>query len=319
MARISSFLAVLILLIGCKTETEINSEIRNIELNFKVNRFEQKFYTASEIDLPSIKKEYPFMFPKSENDTVWIQKMTNKDEQFLFQESERVFGDFNDTEKELKLLFQHIKHRYSTFKIPKIITHISDIDYQYPVIYADSLLFIGLDMYLGKDNEVYNDFPKYLSQNYTKEHLIVDVSNEINYRFYPQLKSRTFLDKMINQGKYLYLSDLNLPEVSDYLKIGYTKNKLEWAEQNEVDVWKYFIENELLFSNDTKLNSRFIDVAPFSKFYQQSDNDSPGRIGVWIGWQIVRSYMKNNDVTLQQFMSTTPEDIFKKSKYKPRK
>ena len=35
----------------------------------------------------------------------------------------------------------------------------------------------------------------------------------------------------------------------------------------------------------------FFDASPFSKFYLEIDNQSPGRIGRWIGWQIVRSYM----------------------------
>ena len=75
-----------------------------------------------------------------------------------------------------------------------------------------------------------------------------------------------------------------------------------WAATNESQVWKYFIENKLLFSTDTKLNKRFLDVAPFSKFYRSEDNLSPGRIGAWIGWQIVRSYMKHNDVSLQKLV-----------------
>lgn len=319
MSRIIVFLMVLIVLISCKQDQKVNAEIVKINIDFKVDRFEQKFYTASELDLVSLKEEFPFLFPQSVKDTVWIQKMNNEQEQFLFDESEKVFDNFDVTKDELKSLFQHVKYQHPKFKEPNVITHISNLDYQYPVIYADSLLFISLDMYLGKDNDVYNDFPKYLSQNFIKERLIIDVSDEINDRLNLKLKSRTFLDKMINEGKYLYILDLNLSNTSDFLKIGYTKEKLDWAAQNEVDIWKYFIENELLFSNDTKLNSRFIDIAPFSKFYQQSDNDSPGRIGVWIGWRIVRSYMRNNDVTLQQLMVTQPENIFRKSKYKPRK
>jgi uncharacterized protein YjaZ len=59
--------------------------------------------------------------------------------------------------------------------------------------------------------------------------------------------------------------------------------------------------------------------APFSKFYIDIDKESPGRIGVWLGWQIVRSYMNNNEVTLQQLLQTNAEEIFNKSKYKPKK
>jgi uncharacterized protein YjaZ len=80
----------------------------------------------------------------------------------------------------------------------------------------------------------------------------------------------------------------------------------------------YFIEKKLLFSTDTKLNKRFLENAPFSKFYLHQDRQSPGRIGVWIGWQIVKSFMQNNDVSLQKLLTTDSEDIFNKSRYKPK-
>ena len=117
----------------------------------------------------------------------------------------------------------------------------------------------------------------------------------------------------------MYLLDLYLPAISDKLKIGYLEPKLDWAVANEEDIWKYFIERKLLFSTDTKLNKRFLDNAPFSKFYLENDNQSPGRIGIWLGWQIVRSYMQNNDVSLQQLLKINDLDLYKKSKYKPRK
>ena len=106
---------------------------------------------------------------------------------------------------------------------------------------------------------------------------------------------------------------------SDVLKIGYTDQKYDWAVTNEEQVWKYFIENNLLFSTDTKLNKRFLEDAPFSKFYLSEDKNSPGRIGQRIGLQIVRSFMDNNDVSLSDLLIKNEEEIFKNSKYKPRK
>ena len=79
------------------------------------------------------------------------------------------------------------------------------------------------------------------------------------------------------------------------------------------------MENNLLYSTDSKLPNRFINVAPFSKFYLEIDNDTPGRVGTWVGWQIVRSFMENNDVTLQQVLQMDPMELFQKSKYKPKK
>lgn len=119
--------------------------------------------------------------------------------------------------------------------------------------------------------------------------------------------------------QYLYLLDCFLPKASDNLKMGCTQEKIDWAIRNELSIWQYFIENELLYSNDASLNTRFIDFGPFSKFYLEADQDSPGSIGVWIGLEIVRSFMENNDVTLQQLMAMDTEAIYKKSKYKPRK
>ena len=84
-------------------------------------------------------------------------------------------------------------------------------------------------------------------------------------------------------------------------------------------MWRYFLENELLYSKDSKLGNRFINPAPFSKFYLEIDNESPGRVGTWLGWQIVRSYMNNNDVPLEKMLKMNAKELFEKSKYKPKK
>jgi gliding motility-associated lipoprotein GldB len=318
MARIFQFLLILALISSCGKEQTKAVDVSDVEVDFKVDRFEQKFYNTTNKDFDKFKNEYSFML-SNQHDSVWLNKMKSEDEQYLFKESQQIFTDFSEIKNQLTSLFKHIKHYNPKFEAPNVITHISDLDFEYPVIYSDSLLFISLDMYLGKDNIVYKSFPGYLSENYKKERIVVDVAKDIINQSYRKSRDRTFLYRMINEGKFLFLLDSYLPSVSDDLKMGYSREKLSFTEQNEIDIWKYFIENELLYSNDTDLNKRFIDSAPFSKFYLESDQETPGRIGVWIGWQIVRSYMKNNDVTLQQLLAEKPEEIYKKSKYKPRR
>jgi uncharacterized protein YjaZ len=110
-----------------------------------------------------------------------------------------------------------------------------------------------------------------------------------------------------------------LPNVKDDLKMGYTPQQLELAQVNEFLIWQYFMENKLLYSYDVDLLHRFVFEAPFSKFYLESDQESPGRIGVYMGWQIVESYLKNNEVSLNEMIKTDSEIIFEKSKFKPRK
>ena len=199
-----------------------------------------------------------------------------------------------------------------------MVTILSNIDYESRVIYADSLLLISLDVYLGKNHPFYGDYPAYIKENNTKEHIIVDVANAIIEKQLYSNTNRNFISKIF-EGKKMYLLDAYLPEVSERQKIGYSEDKLNWAKANEEEVWMYFIDRKILFSTDTKLNQRFIEIAPFSKFYMNQDDLSPGRIGVWMGWQIVNSFMKHNDVSLQELLKMEEEEIFKKSKYKPKK
>ena len=130
---------------------------------------------------------------------------------------------------------------------------------------------------------------------------------------------KTLLSQMVYAGKELYLKDVLLPEHTDADKIGYTPEQIKWCQENEGYMWRYFIEEKLLYNADSKLPNRFINVAPFSKFYLEIDNESPGRVGTWVGWQIVRSFMKNNEVSLPQLLQMDATEIFNKSKYKPQK
>ena len=110
-----------------------------------------------------------------------------------------------------------------------------------------------------------------------------------------------------------------MPFEDESIRISYTPNELEWAYANEDMIWSFFIEEDLLFSSDIKLSNRFIAPAPFSKFYLALDNESPGRLGQFIGWQIVRQFMEKNDVSLRKLCTLSGEEIFRKSKYKPTK
>lgn len=305
------------LLSACKKDILKENDVK-VEA-VEIHRFDQLFYQKSEDEIQELKKVYPYLFPNQVPDSVWFNKSNNPEEIVLQQEVQKVFGDFSTEEKQLGNLFSQIKNHFPNYKSPKVITLISDIDYESKVIYVDSLLLISLDMYLGKDHEIYKEFPSYLSYRYEKSNLQVDVAQAIaNQSFQPSGRNN-FLNHLINHGKKMSLVHAFLSEADDALKMGYTPEQMEWVVNNEFSIWQYFMENQMLYSYDIDLLHRFVFEAPFSKFYLESDQESPGRIGVWIGWQIVESYLKNNDVSLDEMIKTSPEDIFEKSKYKPRK
>ncbi|MCG7501989.1 gliding motility lipoprotein GldB [Tenacibaculum sp. Mcav3-52] len=320
MRKILALVALVFISFSCKNEesNKLDVDVSNISVNVNLERFDVDFYTTKTNELTKTKEKYSMLFPP-QPDSVWINKINNKDEQELFTETQKVFSDVEEEKEQLISLFKHVKYYNPRFVSPKVITMLTNIDYNNRIVYTDSLLLVSLDAYLGEKHEFYNDYPAYVKQNNTKKHIVVDVAKAIVGKQMLPSMARSFIDKMIYRGKKMYLLDAYLPNVADAVKIGYSQKKLEWAESNEEQIWMYFIEKDLLYSTSKDVDKRFLDLAPFSKFYMEEDSQSPGRIGEWIGWQIVRSYMQKNDVSLHQLLQTSEEEIFKNSRYKPKR
>ncbi len=319
MKKIGVFIMVLAVFVSCKNESKLENEIDEIEVDVNVERVDLAFANASTDDLPKMKATYPFLFSDRIPDSLWIQQMNDTLQQELSFEVKKSFAHFDEVQKDIRILFQHLKYYDNTFSEPRIITITSYVDYRNKTIVTDSLLIIALDNYLGTDHKFYTDIPRYIAQNMNAYNIVTDIAGKYaeNYIFQQQRKS--LLDEMIYFGKKLYFKDMVIPFKSDAEKIEYTAEQMEWAIANEEQIWSYFIERELLYSTDTSLPSRFMADAPFSKFYLELDGESPGRIGQYIGWQIVKAYMKNNEVSLMEMLQKDADEIFKNSKFKPRK
>ena len=304
---------------ACKKDNGIDMDIAKIDIDFTVERFDRIFAESSPKDLPKLKKGFPFLFSSKFSDSIWINKMQDTLQLQLSNETNRVFSDFKSARSEIKKLFQHLKYYFPEFKTPRVITVTSNVDYRNKVIVTDSIVLIALDTYLGEDHEFYSGIPQYLVQNFNKNQITPDLASEYAKKYSYQQQKRTFLDEMIYFGKILYFKDMVLPLKTDSEKIGYTQGQLDWAKANESEIWRFFIENELLYSTDSSFSGRFMNPAPFSKFYLELDSESPGRIGQYIGWQIVKAYMKNNNVPLSKMLISNPIEIYNNSKFKPRK
>jgi gliding motility-associated lipoprotein GldB len=304
--------------LSCSKKNKVEKAVEEIPLEIEVERFDKIFFESKPEDLAKVKKEFPFFFPTGNEDKIWLEKMQHPDWRALYGEVQKKYGDFKPEKVALESVFKHIKHYFPETKIPKVITVISEMDYNNKVIYADSLLIISLELYLGKEHKFYQ-FPNYIKQELEPRQMMPDVVASFSRTKIASVTDRALLSQMIYFGKQLYLKDLLLSNYTDAEKIGYTPEQMSWCQENETYMWRYFIEKEMLYSDDQKLMSRFINPAPFSKFYLEIDNESPGRVGAWLGWQIVRSFMKNNDVSMESLLKMNAKEIFEKSKYKPKK
>ncbi|WP_132217869.1 gliding motility lipoprotein GldB [Mariniflexile fucanivorans] len=320
MKQVLIFLSIILMAFSCKNESGLENDIAKINLDAKIERFDLLFAEINNENLPKLKQAYPFMFSEKYPDSFWIEKSQDTLQKQLFKEVEKTFLNMDETELEIESLFNHLKYYFPEFHTPRIITTTSDVDYRSRVIVTDTIAVIALDTYLGSNHEFYENIPKYLREDLKKERIVVDLATEYAKKYIYQQPNKMFLDELIYFGKELYFKDVIIPFKTEAERIGYTKEQLDWATSNENYIWRYFVERELLYSTDAKLAGRFITPAPFSKFYLEDiDTESPGRLGQYIGWQIVRAYMENNDVSLKDMLIKSPEEIFNNSKFKPRK
>lgn len=310
-----------VLITSCDKKSKVEKAVEEIPVQMNLVRFEQAFFEAKPADLQKVKAEFPDFFPPDTPDDVWIDKMQNQQWRELYTEVQKKYRNFNDKQTEIEDVFKHIKYYFPTVQTPKIYTAIGEMDYNNKVIYANDKLIISLELFLGNKHKFYVDFPEYISQNFEEKQIVPEVASSFAYGVVPPPADKTLLSEMIYYGKMLYLKDILINNTfTDADKIGYTAEQIAWSEANEAFIWTYLIEKQLLYSSDAKLANRFINLAPFSKFYLEIDNESPGRIGQWMGWKIVRSFMeKNEEVTVQNMLKMSVNDLFEKSKYKPKK
>ena len=309
---------VFCVLFSCDKESKIEKEIEKVPVKITIERFDRLFADVNEENLSDLKRDFPFLFSAKYADSIWLKKSKDTIQQEVNREVEKAFPDLTEEIDELHSLFQHIKFYFPEINVPRIVTITSDVDYRNKVVISKDLLIISLDTYLGADHHFYEAIQKYLKRNFIREQIIPDVAGAYAKNQVGPIRERTFLANMISFGKELYLKNLFLPETDDAVKLGYTEEQFNWVRNNEEPIWRFFIDKQLLYSTDSSLMPRFLYPGPFSKFYlEEIDKEAPDKVGQFIGWQIVTSYMKNNNVSLRQLLLADAETIFNNSKYKP--
>ena len=193
-----------------------------IPLEIKVERFDKIFFETPPEDLEKVKKQFPFFFPAGNDNSVWLNKMKSPLWKEVYDEVQKKYGDFKPEKEVLETLFKRIKYYFPETKTPKVITVISEMDYNSKVIYADSLVIVSLELYLGKNHKFY-EFPNYLKENFEQKQIAPDVVMSFASSKIPNVTDKTLLSQMIYSGKQLYLKDLLLPDYSDAEKMGYTQ------------------------------------------------------------------------------------------------
>jgi hypothetical protein len=274
-------------------------------------------------ELKNIQDEYRFFLAADLNDPVNVSQLYNyvTDTQLIsiYHKTMEVYPDMTSVEDKLGKAFGRYAKLFNDKYHPQMYSYISDMYYELPVWTSDSVLIIALDVYLGKDFPLYTylGLPLYRVRSMEPGFLVPDVMRAIyNSRIAPEYKRNTLLDRMIDEGKALVFLDAVLPDVHDSIKIRYTASQLNWANENEKETWAFLVGNQLLYSTDYQMQSKLMQDGPFTTGF---GNNSPPRLGAFIGWKIVIEYLrKNPEISLQQMINNTDsQGILQTSGYKP--
>ena len=331
---------------GCNSGKEKGPDVSDIQVNFTIDRFDQAFFSIDSNNiLPGLNKvyaQYPVITPIFLNNILGLDSASTLPgvRSFLsssggvYSSAQATFKDLQPFENDLRNAFRHVKYYFPDYALPKhIVTTVGPLNALAQTsnglssdFLGEDFLGIGLQFYLGADYPFYaepffieNVAPRYRSRRFSKEYAVSDAMQLITDDLFPdRSQGKPLIEQMIERGKQWWLLDKFLPDTPDSIKTGYTQHQLDWCTHNEADIWNFLVTNEKdLYTVNQVTIQTYIGEGPFTQGMPQED--SPGNIGQWIGWQIIKKFAaKNPGMKPADLMTTPAKKILEEAKYKPR-
>lgn len=321
---------------GCGNTRKV--DVSGIPVEVKIGRFDRdirELKTGDPVKAARLQKKYGVFYSDYMENMLGVgstarpaylselqRAMAGKPWQDLQQSVDEVFPDLARQEAELTDAFRRIRYYFPQRPLPKVYSFLSGFQVQTPV--GNDYIGIGLDLFLGADAKYYpalrQTFPRYVSRRFTPENIAPRVVEAVvREDMFAETDAPALLDKMVYNGKIMYLMDVFLPDAPDSLKIGYTQKQLEWCNTYEGDIWGYFLEENLLYNTDYQKIQKYLTDAPFTPGLGENNASAP-KLAVWTGWQIVRKFMdKHPDVTPEALMRmNNAQRILQEAVYKPK-
>ena len=328
---------IVFFLTGCNDHEQI-PDVSAIHIELSTKRFEKELFNLDssrfsmeldklEADNPSFGENFVFKIlgadPKWNPDSIsryvhgFVRAFKN-----VYDSSQALFKDFTPYQNEIKSGLQFLKYYFPAYKAPgRIITYIGPMD-GFGDILSDDAIIIGLHHHMGRNFSLYKSglvqetYPDYISHRFEPGYIVINCMKNILLDMYPEkMDDKPLIQQMVEKGKRLFVLAKLLPRIEEYQLIGYKKEQLADAYSHERIIWDLFVQNNLLQTIDINITKNYVAEGPKT---QELGEASPGNIGSFTGWQIVKKYMQKNPGTnLIRLMTTDAETIFQEARYKP--
>ncbi len=338
MKKISSYLlafSALLLIFSCSPQDDRcakQPDTSNINIDLQFEQTETALMQdRSKAGIQKFLEEHPAfatLFLKrgqQPHDSILVNDLYHRINHPSFLELKKLTDStFNqvDLKGQFEQAFRNIKFYYPAFQAPRIITGITGFDTNFQgldddLYVSDSLIVIGLDYFLGPQSKYRPiGIPEYILKRYTPTYIVPSVLNQMANKYIGNNpKDHSLLADMIFFGKAFYFTKTMAPCTPDSVIIGYTAEELQESKDHSQIIWANLVKNKMLYETGHEMKKKFIGERP--KTIEMGEK-CPGRIGQWVGWEIVEKYMQARKHThIQDFLKTdSAPAVLAKSKYK---
>lgn len=265
-------------------------------------------------------------FPDS-NILVLQDFVAHRDMAGLEGQINKKFSDENmkSYESEFEDAVKRWHHFFPDSIVPRVVFMNSGLNFS--AYSTDSVIGVGLEFFLCPEDSIVklfpNDyFPQYFKDDMRPDYMVANAMKDFAWAQCNKVdrtnQKSELLNLIVHQGKVMYLLDALRPFEADSTKMNWSAMQQEWAEENETNIWKSLAQQDVLFRSNYNENKKWIDFAPFTNV-DGVPQDAPPQLGIWMGWNMVRAYMKANpDVSLHEMLAESDVQKFLKA-YKPKK
>ena len=218
--------------------------------------------------------------------------------------------------------FQRFIYWFPEATLPQVMW--MNTGFNYAVYPTDQYLGIGLEWFLGTEHPIVATLPPEMFPQYMRDRMVPDGISASAFRGWllvhfsnPWYRTNRCVDELLYWGKVLYIMEQCMPEISKADLLNWTPEEWKWAQAHERDIWLELQPQDALFDTDRTHFSKWFNEGPFTR-YGAIPQDSPDRLGAYMGWRIVSDFMdKHPEIDLATLMEVIDINPVIKS-YRPR-
>lgn len=214
------------------------------------------------------------------------------------------FASTKDIEDNLKSGFQHLKYHFEDAKQPKHIVFLNS-NFTASIWSTNEEIGIGMERYLGPENRVVRNLDptvifQWIKEGMRKEFIERDAIQSWVETHIIEEEDGNLAQEIIRMGKVYYLVEAAFPKFPKHIVLRYSEEQLKWAEENEFAFWKYLGDEKLLFETNERNSTNMLQPGPTTSGLPIPG--SPDRMGAYLGWKMIHSYMDQNEISLKELL-----------------